>query len=305
MTQAQKIIPCLWFDSNAEEAATFYTSLFAESHIGKKLLYSEEGQEITGKAPGSVMTVDFTVAGLRLTGLNGGPQFAFTPAISFYVTCETEAEIDTLWAKVSEGGMALMPLDKYDWSKKYGWVQDRFGLTWQLSLEELSDEGQKVVPFLMFGGPQHGNAEAAIKLYTESFPNSAVDHMLRNSAGEGTAATVQHAQFNLDGEKFMVIDGGPGHAFTFTEAISLQIMCNTQAEVDTFWDKLIADGGEEGPCGWLKDKFGVSWQVTPSVLYDMLHDPDPARTQRVNQAVFQMKKLDIATLQRAYAGTTG
>ncbi len=302
MTDSQKIVPCLWFDSNAEEAAAFYASLFADSHIGKKLLYSEEGQEITGKAPGSVMTIDFTVAGYRFTGLNGGPQFAFTPAISFFVTCETEAEIDMLWSKLSEGGMALMPLDKYDWSEKYGWVQDRFGLTWQLSLEKLSDEGQKVVPFLMFGGPQHGNAEAAIKLYTESFPNSAVDNILRNSAGEGSAATVQHAQFNLDGEKFMVIDGGPGHAFTFTEALSLQIMCNTQAEVDTFWEKLIADGGEEGPCGWLKDKFGVSWQVTPSVLYDMLHDPDPARVQRVNQAVFQMKKLDIATLQRAYTG---
>jgi len=300
MTQSQKIIPCLWFDSNAEEAAAFYTSLFADSYIGKTLLYSEEGQEITGKAPGSVMTVDFTVAGYRFTGLNGGPQFAFTPAISFYVTCETEGEIDTLWARVSEGGMALMPLAQYDWSEKYGWVQDRFGLTWQLALGQLADEGQKVVPFLMFGGQKHGHAEEAIKLYTGIFPNSAIDSILRN--GEGVAATVQHAQFNLDGEKFMVIDGGPGHAFTFTEALSLQIMCATQAEVDYYWAKLIADGGEEGPCGWLKDKFGVSWQVTPSVLYDMLHDPDPTRTQRVNQAVFQMKKLDIDKLQRAYAG---
>lgn len=301
MAQTQKIVPCLWFDSNAEEAATFYTSLFADSHIGKKLLYSEEGQEITGKLPGSVMTVDFTLAGYRFTGLNGGPQFAFTPAISFYVTCESEAEIDTLWASLSEGGMALMGLDKYDWSEKYGWVRDRFGLTWQLALEKLADEGQKVVPFLMFGGQQHGHAEAALTLYTHIFPNSALEAILRT--GEGVAATVQQAQFSLDGEKFMVIDGGPGHAFTFTEAISLQIMCATQAEVDTFWAKLIADGGEEGPCGWLKDKFGVSWQVTPTVLYDMLYDPDPARVQRVNQAVFQMKKLDIDTLQRAYTAT--
>lgn len=303
MTQSQKIIPCLWFDSNAEEAAAFYASLFADSHIGKTLLHSEEGRKMNGKPPGSVMTVDFTLAGFRFTGLNGGPQFAFTPAISFYVTCESDAEIDTLWAKLSEGGVALMPLDKYDWSEKYGWVQDRFGLTWQLSLEKLADEGQKIVPFLMFGGPQHGHAEEAIKLYTGSFPNSAVDNILRNSAGEGAAATVQHAQFNLDGEKFMVIDGGPGHAFTFTEGISLQVMCATQAEVDHYWHSLIADGGEEGPCGWLKDKFGVSWQVTPTVLYEMLHDPDPARTQRVTHAVFQMTKLDIDLLQRAYRGT--
>ncbi len=151
MTQSQKIIPCLWFDSNAEEAAAFYASLFADSHIGKTLLHSEEGRKMNGKPPGSVMTVDFTLAGFRFTGLNGGPLFAFTPAISFYVTCETEAEIDTLWAKLSEGGVALMPLANYDWSEKYGWVQDRFGLTWQLSLEKLADEGQKIVPFLMFG----------------------------------------------------------------------------------------------------------------------------------------------------------
>ena len=301
MTQSQKIIPCLWFDSNAEDAAAFYASLFADSHIGKTLLHSEEGRKMNGKPPGSVMTVDFTIAGFRVTGLNGGPLFAFTPAISFYVTCESEAEIDTLWAKLSEGGVALMPLANYDWSEKYGWVQDRFGLTWQLSLEQLADEGQKIVPFLMFGGQQHGHAEAALTLYTHIFPNSALEAILRTS--EGVAATVQQAQFSLDGEKFMVIDGGPGHAFTFTEGVSLQVMCATQAEVDHYWHSLIADGGEEGPCGWLKDKFGVSWQVTPSVLYDMLHDPDPARTQRVNQAVFQMQKLDIDMLQRAYTGT--
>jgi predicted 3-demethylubiquinone-9 3-methyltransferase (glyoxalase superfamily) len=301
MTQSQKIIPCLWFDSNAEEAAAFYASLFADSHIGKTLLHSEEGRKMNGKPPGSVMTVDFTLAGFRFTGLNGGPLFAFTPAISFYVTCESEAEIDLLWAKLSEGGVALMPLANYDWSEKYGWVQDRFGLTWQLALGKVANVGQKVLPFLMFGGSQHGHAEEALNLYTHIFPNSAVDGILRT--GEGAAATVQHAQFSLDGEKFMVIDGGPSHAFTFTEGISLQVMCATQAEVDHYWHSLIADGGEEGPCGWLKDKFGVSWQVTPSVLYDMLHDPDPARTQRVNQAVFQMQKLDIDMLQRAYTGT--
>lgn len=304
MTKSQKIVPCLWFDSNAEEAAHFYTSLFADSHIGRILRYGEEGQEITGKPPGSVMTVDFQLAGYRFTGLNGGPQFTFTPAISFWLQCESAAEIDALWTGLVQGGMALMPLDKYEWSDKYGWVQDKFGLTWQLALGKLADVGQKITPFLMFVGNQHGRAEEALKLYTEIFVDSKVDGILRYAAGEGgTAGTVKHAQFGLSREKFMVIDGGLSHSFNFNEAISLEILCATQGEVDYFWDKLTANGGEEGPCGWLKDKFGVSWQVAPTALYDFLHDPDPVKAQSVTRAILQMKKLDIATLQRAYVGS--
>jgi predicted 3-demethylubiquinone-9 3-methyltransferase (glyoxalase superfamily) len=303
MTQSQKIKPCLWFDSNAEEAANFYTSLFPDSRIGPILRYGDEGQEITGKPPGSVLTADFQIGGYHFTGLNGGPQFTFTPAISFWVQCETEAELDALWAALSLGGMALMPLDKYEWSEKYGWVQDRFGLTWQLALGKLAAVGQKITPFLMYVGPQHGSAEAAVTLYTATFGNSAVDGILHYPAGAGEAtSTVKHAQFSLSQEKFMAIDGGVGHGFNFTEAISLEIACANQAEVDYFWERLTADGGEEGPCGWLKDKFGVSWQVTPMRLAEMLRDPDPAKTNRVTRAFLQMKKFDIAALERAYAG---
>lgn len=305
MTRQQKIRPCLWFDSNAEEAAHFYTSLFPNSAIGQILLHGEEGQEITGKQPGTVMTVEFELAGYRFIGLNGGPQFTFTPAISFYVTCATPAEVDALWAKLTEGGNILMPLDKYDWSERYGWVQDQYGLTWQVALGSVANVGQKITPFLMFVGKQHGRAEEALKLYTQIFADSQIDGILRYGEGEGEAAgTVKHAQFALTQEKFMVIDSGFDHGFTFNEAISLEILCATQAEVDYFWDKLTAGGGEEGPCGWLKDKFGVSWQVVPTVLYDLLADPDPVKTQNVSRAIFQMQKLDIATLQQAATAAT-
>lgn len=301
MNQSQKIVPCLWFDSNAEEAANFYVSLLPGSHIGKILRYGEEGQEITGKSPGSVMTVDFQLAGYRFTGLNGGPQFTLNPSISFFVNCTTEAEIEALWAKLAEGGMALMGLDKYPWSEKYGWVQDRFGVSWQVMLGKMGDGQQMIVPCLMYVRAQNGKAEEAIQRYTHVFANSVIHFIDRFQPGEGnTEGVVKHAQFSLNNERFVAMDGGEGHAFDFNEALSLQIMCETQAEIDHYWEKLIADGGEEGPCGWLKDKFGVSWQVTPTLLYDMLHDPDRAKSQQATKAMFQMKKFDIETLKRAY-----
>lgn len=303
MSNPQKIVPWLWFDSQAEEAAHFYTALFPNSRIGGMLYHGEAGQDIPGQTPGSVMTVDFQLAGYRLMGLNGGPMFAFTPAISFFVVCETEPELDTLWAGLTAGGNILMPLDKYDWSDKYGWLQDKYGLTWQLSLGKLEDVGQKITPSLMFVGAQHGRAEEALTLYTALFQESAIDAIRYVPSTDSSAQTVQHAQFSLSHEKFMAMDSGLAHAFTFTEALSLEIACDTQAEVDYFWTGLTADGGEEGPCGWLKDKFGVSWQVVPRVLYELLNDPDKARVNRVTEAVFGMKKLEIDTLQRAYVGT--
>jgi predicted 3-demethylubiquinone-9 3-methyltransferase (glyoxalase superfamily) len=305
MTRPQKIVPCLWFDSNAEEAANFYTSLLPDSSIGRILRYGEAGQEITGKQPGSVLTVEFAMAGFHFVALNGGPQFTINPAISFFISCASETEAEALWAKLSAGGFALMPLDSYPWSKKYGWVQDRFGVSWQLMLGQIGDAGQKIVPCLMYVREQNGKAEEAIQRYTSVFDNAKVHGIDRYQAGEGnTEGAVKHAQFALNGESFVAMDGGVGHPFDFNEAVSLQIMCATQAEVDTYWEKLIANGGEAGPCGWLKDKFSVSWQVSPTVLGDMLHDPDYARSQRVTAAMFQMQKFDIDVLKRVYEGTT-
>lgn len=303
MTKSQKITPCLWFDSDAEAAAHFYAALFDDSSIAGILRYGDEGREITGKPAGSVMTVDFQLAGYKFVGLNGGPQFAFTPAISFFVMCESEAEVDTLWEKLSRDGGVLMELGRYDWSEKYGWVKDKYGLTWQIALGRIADVGQKITPSLLFAGKPHGRAEQAINLYTKIFRDSKIDGILRHTAhAGGLAGSVKHAQFGLNNEKFMAMDGGLGHAFGFNEAISLQIACESQQEVDYFWAKLTANGGEEGPCGWVKDKFGVSWQVVPAVLREWLSDPDTAKTNRLTRAYLQMKKFDIGALQRAYAG---
>lgn len=299
----QKIIPHLWFDDQAEEAVNFYTSLFEDSTTGNINRYGEAGKEVHGQEAGTVMTVDFELAGYKMIALNGGPHFTFTPAISFFVTCETETEVDRLWQKLSEGGTPLMPLDKYDWSEKYGWVQDRYGLTWQISLGKLEDvHGQKITPSLMYVD-KNGQAEEAINLYTSLFDDSSITGLMRYGPSEDQPeGNVMHAQFRLNnGEVFMAMDSSPENAdFTFNEAVSLLIQCGTQEEIDHFWDLSAVPEAEQ--CGWLKDKFGVSWQIAPEQLSDMLNDSDSDKVARVTEAFLQMKKFDIQKLKEAYNG---
>lgn len=295
----QKITPFFWFNDNAEEAVNFYTSIFKNSKIGAIARYGAEGAEIGGRKEGSVMTVEFELEGQQFTALNGGPMFGFSPAVSFFVSCDTEEEIDTLWKKLSDGGMVMMEFQAYPFSKKYGWLNDKFGVSWQLNLAPYS---QKITPCLMFVGDKAGKAEEAMKMYTGLFENSEIEMIARYEAGEhDVEGYVKHAKFSLDGNKFMAMDSSGPHKFSFTQAISFIIGCDTQKQVDTFWDKL-GEGGEYQQCGWLQDKYGVVWQVIPTILGTLVSDPDPAKSQRVMHAMFQMVKLDIATLQKAYDG---
>jgi predicted 3-demethylubiquinone-9 3-methyltransferase (glyoxalase superfamily) len=298
------ITPFLWFDGEAEEAVKFYTSLFDNSDIGAIVRYGKEGYEVHGQPEGKVLTVEFELSGFRIVALNGGPHFKFTPATSFFVVCETEHETDRLWEKLANGGSMLFPLDKYDWSEKYGWIKDRYGLSWQISLGRIEDVGQKITPAFLFVNEQMGRAEEAIRLYTSVFKPSSIDGILKYGPGEeGPEGTIKHAQFNLSGGKFMVMDGPGKHDFSFNESISFEISCEDQEEIDYYWEKLTADGGEESMCGWLKDTFGVSWQVVPSVLSKMLKDPDAEKSARVTKAFLQMKKFNIEQLKHAYEGT--
>lgn len=142
--------------------------------------------------------------------------------------------------------------------------------------------------------------EAAARFYVSLLPGSSIGRISRyTEAGPGPAGSVQTIEFELLGQKFFALNGGPAHALN--EAFSLTIPCADQAEVDHYWDRL-ADGGQEVACGWVKDRFGLFWQVTPTVLTDMINDPDPEKVRRVTEAMFTMTKLDIATLQKAYAG---
>ena len=155
---------------------------------------------------------------------------------------------------------------------------------------------QPITPFLWFDS----QAEEAAKFYTSIFPNSKVVKVARyGPAGPGPAGSVMTVEFQLRGQSFVALNGGP--QFKFTEAISFVVNCQTQEEVDAYWEKLSA-GGAEVACGWLKDKFGLSWQIVPTALPKLLSDPDPARSGRVMKAMLAMKKLDIRALQRAYDG---
>jgi len=153
---------------------------------------------------------------------------------------------------------------------------------------------QKITTFLWFDG----NAEEAVNHYISIFKSSKILNVARyGEAGPGPKGSVMTVQFQLEGQEFIALNGSP--QFKFTEAISLLVNCDTQAEVDELWSKLSA-GGEEGPCGWLKDKFGLSWQIVPSTLGKMMQDKDPKKSKRVMEAMLQMKKMDIARLEHAY-----
>jgi len=301
----QKVSPHLWFDKEAEEAAKLYTSLFKNSRMGKMTRYGKAGFEIHGQPEGKVMTVEFELEGQKFIGLNGGPIFKFSPAVSFLIACTTKDEVDALWAKLSEGGSVLMELDEYPFSEKYGWTQDRFGLSWQVMFIGARKSSQKITPMLMFVGEMCGRTEEAIRFYTSVFHKTKIGDISRYGRGEepDKEGTIRQAAFTLEGQEFAAMDSAYEHQFSFNEAISFMVHCGTQAEIDSTWEKLTEGGDPRAQqCGWLKDKFGLSWQIVPTVLAEMLKSPDKERVERVTVAFLKMKKFDIQALRRAYEG---
>jgi predicted 3-demethylubiquinone-9 3-methyltransferase (glyoxalase superfamily) len=299
----KKICSHLWFDSQAQDAASFYTSLFRNSKIGTMTRYGKAGVEIHGQPEGKVMTVEFELDGQPFIGLNAGPLFTFTPAISFLIACSAREEVETLWTKLSAGGMALMELGAYPFSERYGWTQDQYGLSWQVMFVGDGPVKQKITPTLMFVGDVCGKAEEAINFYASIFHNAQVGNIIRYGQGEGPdkEGTIKHAAFTLEGQQFAAMDSAREHPFTFNEAISFMVQCETQNDIDHYWDKLAKGGDPKAQqCGWLRDRFGVSWQVTPTVLGTMLQDPDKTKVERVTNAFLKMKKFDLAALRRAY-----
>ncbi len=287
----QKIVPFLWFNTQAEEAVNFYTSIFKDSKTTATARYGDTHPERSG----GVMTVNFTLENQAFIALNGGPEFAFTPAISFFVTLETEAEVTALWEKLVEGGTVLMPFQRYDWSEKYGWLDDRYGVSWQIGLGKNSDVGQTIVPSLLFVGEQCGKAEEALHFYSSLFEGSSLTHIMKSPGTDN----VMHAQFTLAGQTLTAMDSAEAHNFSFNEAVSFFVNCTSQTEVDRFWNALSAHPEAE-QCGWLKDKYGVSWQIVPTEALKLMADPDRDKAARVTEALMKMKKIDGDVLRRAF-----
>jgi predicted 3-demethylubiquinone-9 3-methyltransferase (glyoxalase superfamily) len=302
----KNINPFLWFDNNAEEAVGFYTSIFKDSKVKTTTRYNESSANAAGMLKDSVMTISFDLAGQPFVVINGGPVFKFNPSISFIVNCRTEDEVQELWDKLSVGGLVRMPLDKYPFSEKYGWIEDKYGVSWQL-IKATGDFKQTIIPSLLFVGNKSGKAEEAINLYTSVFSSVSKNSSNVLSTYRYTAdqkpekeGTIMFADFKLDGQIFAAMDSAREHNFSFNEAISFVINCDNQKELDHFWDKLSEGGDPKAQmCGWLKDRYGLSWQIVPAALGDLLSSNEPGKSERVMQKVLQMKKLDIESLEKA------
>jgi predicted 3-demethylubiquinone-9 3-methyltransferase (glyoxalase superfamily) len=293
----ETITPHLWYDKEAREAAELYTSVFESSRIRNTTV-------LHNTPSGSVDIVNIELAGQEFTLLSAGPLFKFTPAISFLVSCRTNEEVDAIWSRLAEGGTVLMELAAYPFSERYGWTEDRFGVSWQVMNAGERTIAQKIIPTLLFVGDVAGKAEEAIRFYTSIFPDSSAGEIDRYGKGEEPEreGTVKHGSFTLAGQQFAAMDSAhAGHAFTFNEAVSLMVHCDSQEEIDHYWDRLTAVPEAEA-CGWLKDRFGVSWQIVPRRMEELMASKDGAKLARVTEAFLKMKKFDIAALEKAAEG---
>lgn len=296
----QKILPYLWFDNNAKEAINFYIAVIP----GSKILYEREYKNTGPDMNQNIYTVSYELAGREFAAMNAGPYFKFNPAVSLSIFCKSIEEADAIWEKLSEKAEVLMEYKEYPFSKKYGWLNDKFGLSWQVcvyGIEEMPK--QKVAPHIMFTGKYNGKTEDAMNFYTNLFSNSKIDSIYRYEKNDGdTPGNINHAQFTIEDQVFTAMDSSLPHKFEISGAISFLIRCNDQKEIDKFYDAF-ANGGEEQQCGWVQDKYGVVWQVYYTKLDEYTSDKDQSRADKVTKAMLGMKKLNVSDLEKAYKGS--
>lgn len=281
----QKIIPHLWFDTQAVEAAEFYIQVFKNSKITSKTI-------IKDTPSGDCDIVSFEIFNYKFMAISAGPYFKINPSVSFTINCDSESEVEDLWEKISPEGKVLMPLDKYQFSPKYGWIQDKFGVSWQIIFFAQGKPKEKIIPHLMFTQEYAGKAEEAINFYCSVFKNSQVGEFFRyKNQAPDKDGTVAHSFFTLENQKFGAMDSAQKHDFKFNEAISFMVNCKNQEEIDYYWNKL-SHFPESEQCGWLKDKFGVSWQITPENMSELTKTPAQV------QVMLKMKKIVIEDLEK-------
>ena len=289
----QRIIPHLWFDKEAVEAVEWYVSLFDNSSI-------QSIAKLPNTPSQDAVILDFQLANIRFNAINGGPYFTFNPSLSLMVTCHSVEEVETLYAELSVNGAVLMELGEYPFSKCYAWVQDKYGLSWQLFFPEDAKGIPKIRPTLLFAGEVCGKAENALDFYASIFNNSKIGWISRYERNEAMdlRATIKYAEINLDESQILLMDHGMGGDYTFNEAFSLVILCEDQEEIDYYWEKL-SFVPEAEQCGWLKDQYGISWQVVPKIMIEVMENGSEDQIKRLTEAFLQMKKFDIVTLEKA------
>ncbi len=275
----QELSTCLWFDNKAKEAFQFYKDVFGDV-------------ELLSENP---MAVVYKIYGRKFMNFNGGPEYSINPSISFFISAANQEEIEVFWNKLSNCGNIMMPLNKYPWSEQYGWCADQYGVNWQLMLGHQSS--CKIMPHMMFVGQNAGKTEEAINFYTNIFDKNKIVAISRYEEGEpDQTGFIKYSQFELQGLPFGAMDSSANHQFNFNEAVSFVITVDTQDEIDHYWNKLL-EGGKGGKCGWIKDKYGISWQVVPSILGKMMTNPETA--PKATYAFLQMSKFIIADLEAA------
>ena len=277
-----QIYPCIWFDGQAQQAAETYCAAFPEATI----------------LSSNPMVVIFEIMGKKFMGLNGGAAFKPNPSISFFITFISDEDLDIAWNQLVEEGKVLMPIDTYPWSNRYGWLEDKYGVSWQFTLGIPGEKPKSdAFPSLLFTGDQNGKAEEAINFYTSLFENSKVEVISKYQPGEHDIEDhVKYAQFTIDGQRMSVMDSSHNHAFSFNPGVSIVVNCDTQEEIDYLWLNL-TEGGKESRCGWCQDSFGVSWQIVPTILAELMSDT--AKAPKVVEAFMKMNKFDIQKLKEA------
>ncbi len=282
----QKITPNLWFEGNAEEAVNFYVSAFPDSKISSKSYYPnsvEEGlADFQLDFAGEVLSIDFELSQHGFVAINGGPEFKINPSISLMVNFDpldddqAREHLDQLWNILHEGGEVLMPLDAYPFSERYGWVKDRYGLSWQLILTDpMGEKRPFIIPSLLFTDDKTNKAEEAIQYYLSVFNDAKLGTLAvyPNDTGPAKKGSLMFGDFMLENQWFAAADSGVEHDFSFNEALSFSVSCKDQAEIDYYWGKL-SSTPEFEQCGWCKDKYGVSWQIVPENLNELMERPD-------------------------------
>lgn len=297
------IKPHIWFDQDkAREAAEFYVTLMPDSALNYVNHFPMPG--------GECEIVEFTFAGQPFLGISAGDGLKISPSISFMINFDPSRDpdatgrIDEVWSKLSENGKIMMPLDRYPFSERYGWVSDKYGISWQLILTNPAGEERPViVPSLMYTGQVAGKANEAIDFYCSMFKDGkrGITAPRPEDMDPDKAGTLMFADFYIDQTWLAAMDSAHPHGFSFNDAVSLLIPCETQEEIDYYWSALSVDG-EPGQCGWLKDKYGVSWQVASTVMLETLKNGSSEQIARITQTFMTMKKVDVAALQRASDG---
>ncbi|WP_309064882.1 VOC family protein [Microbacterium sp.] len=297
---AQKIVPNLWFDKNAEEAGAFYAGALPRTTAAVVTRYPDEVPDWQAEFAGAPLTVDLLIDGFRMTLINAGPEFRPNPSISFLLNFDpllfdedadaARRSLDAAWAALGDGGSVLMPLDEYPYSPRYGWIEDRYGVSWQLMLTDPEGDPRPfVIPQLMFAGDVQGRAREAAEFYVSLFDDAALGQLIEYPEQTGTAAagSVMFGEFRIGDQWFAIIDSSVAHDFGFDCGVSLEVRCRDQQEIDRLWDALSAVPEAE-QCGWLADRYGVSWQIVPENMGELMSRPG------AYPKMMAMKKLVIA-----------